>query len=112
MKKVNEELQEMEINKDLAFFSMLFPEKLQEFLDLTHFDEIQHFIFQEYLKFCRSIVEMQMKISKEINWKDSDDKKQWVVKAGKESVPYVIHLIELAFEYYLGNKDILTKEEI
>jgi len=109
--KVNAELQAMEINKDLAFFSHLFPDKLQEFLDLTNFDEVQHSIFQEYLKFCRNIVEMEIKISKEINWTDSDAKKQWVIKAGRESVRYVIHLIQLAFEYYLGNKDLLTKEE-
>ena len=109
--KVNGELQSMEINDDFAFFSHLFPDKLQEFLDLTYFDEIEHFIFQEYLKFCRRIVEMQLKISKETGWTDSATKKQWVVKSGKESVPYVIHLIELAFEYYLGNKDLLTKEE-
>ena len=110
--KVNDELQEMEVNKDLAFFSTLFPDKLQEFLELTNFDEVQHSVFQEYLKFCRSVVEMQIKISKEITWTDSDAKKQWAIKTGKESVRYVIHLIQLAFEYYLGNKDLLTNEEI
>lgn len=109
--RVNDELQEMEMNKDLAFFSTLFPDKLQEFVDLTHFDEVEHSVFQEYLKFCRSIVEMQVKISKEITWTDTDDKKQWAIKTGKESVRYVIHLIQLAVEYYLGNKDLLMEEE-
>lgn len=109
---INKEVQETVISNDLDFFTDLFPEKLNTFLGLTYFPEITHETFHLYLDTYRNgILVDTIKWCKESKLNETEWQKNFTLKSCKESVKSMLRIINWAFEYYIGNKELLLKEE-
>ena len=109
---INKEIQETIINNDLAFFTDLFPEKLNAFLELTYFPEIKHETFHLYLDTYRNgILVDTIKWCKESKINETDWQKDFTLRICKQNVHSMMRIINWAFEYYIGNKELLLKEE-
>ena len=62
LKLIDNEIQEIQINNDLAFFTHILPNKLNDFLTLTYFNSTNE-TFHYYLEKHRKTFKMAIEIS-------------------------------------------------
>jgi hypothetical protein len=112
LEAANKEVQDTTLNNNLAFFTILLPQKMTNFLNLTYFDEIEHEDFQHYLSsFRNDVLVASINWCKESKLNETDWQKDFTLKKCKEYTKTVLWAIKMAFEYYIGNKELLLKEE-
>jgi hypothetical protein len=109
---INKEVQEMEINNDLGFFTHLLPDKLNLFLNLTYFETVQHDAFQNYLNHCRQILSKDtIDWCKKTELNETQWQKEYTLKVCRRHTKDFLWIIKKAFEYYIENNELLLKEE-
>ncbi|MEY2918366.1 MAG: hypothetical protein RIS73_2080 [Bacteroidota bacterium] len=111
LEATNKEVQELEINNDLGFFTRLFPEKMNTFLNLTFFNDIDNPDFQYYLLTFREDVANTIAWCKESKLNETDWQKKYTINHCKKSISDMLYYTRKAVEYYLGSEDLLLKDE-
>ena len=111
LKSSNDDVQSMELNNDLAFFTRLLPDKMNSFLRLTYFDGISNDDMKKYLDFNReNILIKGIDFVKESKYDETVWQKEFTLKCAKRYTSDMLWIINKAFEYY-GQMELLTKEE-
>ncbi len=107
----NDDVQNMEINNDVEFFSLLLPDKMEAFLNQTYFDNLINEDMVKYLDFYReNILIKGIEFVKNSKHDETDWQKEFTLKCAKRYTSDMLWIIKKAFDYY-GQMELLTDEE-
>ncbi|MFZ5976225.1 MAG: hypothetical protein GTN67_14285 [Hydrotalea flava] len=111
LESVNFEVQNLQIEYNIIFFKSLLPKKMESFLKLTYFEDINNKELENYLNHYRNYLLIEgIKFSLESLPNETNWQKDYTLLCCKRYVSDMLYIINLSFKYF-KKMDLLYKQE-